>query len=284
MLFQWSGRDWLVHSPAKLNLYLEILDRRQDGYHELETCMVSVNLCDTLRFRSHPDRLTLQVIGGSGVPGDETNLVIQAAAALQKTTGFAGGATILLRKRVPAGAGLGGGSANAAAALLVLNRLWKLGLSHGELAGIAAGLGSDLNFFLESVPAAVCRGRGEQVQPVRLPRVCHFVIAWPHFQLSTGDVFARCQVSHRAITDFDARLANGQIRLHNRLQSAALRVRPELAHLATEFSAITSQHQMTGSGSAWFGLMPHRRAARRAARWLAGRQCVRDVRVAASSY
>jgi 4-diphosphocytidyl-2-C-methyl-D-erythritol kinase len=268
MLFQRNGRQWLVHTPAKLNLYLEIIGRRYDGFHELETFMVAVDLYDTLRFRpslpTEPTRLSLRVQSATAadIPSDESNLVWKAADLLRQRTGCEHGAHIELYKRIPAQAGLGGGSSDAAATLLGLNKMWGLGVPQTELHGMAAELGSDINFFIEQSPAAVCRGRGEQVEAHRPKRQLHFVISHPGPGLSTPEVFAACNVPEkpRDIEDFLSGLNSGRVALHNRLSDAAMKIRPELTQLAASFNGT---NQMTGSGSAWFGLAPTRRIAMR---------------------
>src|SRR5262245_37915390 len=159
----------LVWAPAKVNLFLEVLGKRADGYHELATLMVAVSLHDTLEFKEesspqvqlhcdHPDLST----------GSE-NLICRAAELLRRRAGCECGARIRLWKRIPMAAGLAGGSTDAAATLHGLNALWRLGLSGTELAALGAELGSDVPFFF-ATPAAWCTGRGEQVTPLKLGR------------------------------------------------------------------------------------------------------------------
>ncbi len=269
MLFQRNGRRWLVHAPAKLNLYLEVIGRRKDGFHDLETCMVAVDLYDTLSFRSQPDQLSLSVRSfvGDGIPEDGSNLVLKAAELLRQRTGYAGGAAVQLVKRIPIQAGMGGGSSDAAATLLALNQLWQLGLDVSQLHEVAAELGSDLNFFIERTPAAMCRGRGEVVEPIlSVPRL-HFVVAHPGVGLSTADVFRACSIGRGSggIADFLSSFSEGRPRLLNRLSEAARALEPEIGTLARYFDSVACHHQMTGSGSAWFGLFANRRRARRCA-------------------
>src|SRR5262249_10945133 len=138
----------VLRAPAKINLFLEVLAKRADGYHDIATLMVAVNLFDTLEIRELPagkDELSLDQAAPS--TGDD-NLVRKAAHAISRTARFCGGAAIQLQKRIPMAAGLGGGSSDAAAALRGLNELWKLGLSTTELSSIGSGLGSDVPFFL----------------------------------------------------------------------------------------------------------------------------------------
>lgn len=268
MLFQRNEQRLLVHTPAKLNLYLEIIGRRDDGFHELETFMVSVDLYDTLRFQVPRDHNDLSLTVCSQVPGDipadERNLVLKAAELLRERAGCAAGAEIALLKRIPVQAGLGGGSSDAAAALVGLNDVWALGLSRRELHELAAELGSDVNFFLEQTRAAVCRGRGELVQPVKPGPQLHFVVSHPGFGLSTADVFRACSISDcpSNIEEFTRGFLRGHTSLHNRLSAAAVSLEPGLGELAEAF---VGPNGMTGSGSAWFEVAKSRRTAVRRA-------------------
>src|SRR5204862_191711 len=131
------------------NLHLSVLGRRPDGYHELETVMASIGLYDTLSFEPQDGRTELICEGADGLAADESNLVLRAARLICSESQIDRGARIRLTKRIPMQAGLGGGSSNAAAALVGLNHLWDLGLSSDELHRLAAQLGSDVNFFID---------------------------------------------------------------------------------------------------------------------------------------
>src|SRR4051812_19507910 len=149
-----------VLAPAKLNLFLEILGKRPDGYHELESLMVTVGLHDSLEFDDDDSgRITL-VCDDPNLPTDATNLVVRAAEALKADSGIGRGAKIRLQKTIPAQAGLAGGSSDAAATLVALDRLWNLKTPSERMERLAGTIGSDVAFFLKP-PAAVCRGRGE---------------------------------------------------------------------------------------------------------------------------
>ena len=161
MLFAYSNPGTLtVHAPAKLNLYLSIDDKRSDGFHEITSLMLSVGIYDTLVFTEEPSaEVELRVTEANSlltplkknrqrIPAGEENLVVRAIRLLQEQTGQHQGIRIELIKRIPAEAGLGGGSSDAAAALFAANKLWRLGLSISELCEIAAKLGSDIPFFL----------------------------------------------------------------------------------------------------------------------------------------
>ena len=169
-------------APAKINLSLEVLGKRSDGYHEVRMLMAGLSLADTLTFRAAKD-LSLTCDLKSLDCGDG-NLVLRAARALQKATGCRDGAQISLKKRIPLGGGLAGGSTDAAAALKGLNSLWGCGLSLEALAKIAATLGSDIPFCLRS-GWALATGRGEKLKQCSLRRKLHFVLLNPGFEVST---------------------------------------------------------------------------------------------------
>ena len=280
----------LVHAPGKLNFFLEIQGKRSDGFHELETLMVSLDLYDSLEFTSDASgRIGLQSFpaGDRGarsavddVPDDDDNLVLRAARALCAYTGQTRGVRIRLAKRIPVAAGLAGGSSDAAATLVALNRLWSAGLSTSELRKLAAQLGSDVPFFLGSHPAAICRGRGESIEPLPGPRNWHFVVVRPPTGLSTADVFGRCRVESRprSVTRLVDCLAAGRKRaaaaeFYNALETPACQLNSEIDSLRMVFrSQPFLGHMMTGSGSAYFGLCASRRQARHAARRIRARR------------
>jgi len=164
-----------IHAPAKLNLVLEILGK-PDDYHDISSVVHAISLCDTLTVERHP-QLQLSCDQPDLVTN---NLVLKAASALQQAAEHRGGASIQLLKRIPLGAGLGGGSSDAAAVLLALNELWQLGLSLSELAALASGLGSDVPFFLYKGTALI-EGRGDRVTPLPPPPPAWFVVLPPAF-------------------------------------------------------------------------------------------------------
>src|SRR2546423_12641337 len=170
-----------LRAPAKVNLFLEVTARRPDGYHELRTLLVAVSLFDVLAF-AHSPTVRLSCTDPTLGTGPE-NLVVRAADLLRRHTGTKAGADIALTKRIPVQAGLGGGSSDAATALVGLNRLWKLGLGRDDLIGLAAEVGSDVAFFLRP-PACWCTGRGEDVTPWPMGGRLHLVLACPPFGLS----------------------------------------------------------------------------------------------------
>jgi 4-diphosphocytidyl-2-C-methyl-D-erythritol kinase len=266
-----------VLAPAKLNLFLEILGRRPDGYHEIESLMVAVDLYDTLSFSDDPTGAITLRCDDPTLPTDRDNLVVKAAERLKAESGCPRGAVIELKKAIPAQAGLAGGSSDAAATLTALDRLWNLGIPSQRLDELAGEIGSDVAFFRHA-PAAVCRGRGEQVEAVGLTRAFHFVLVCPPFGLSTADVYRNLTPPARprpigpalnALAEGDS-AALGRS-LFNRLQPTAealnpatRRVREGLAELGPSLDGSL----MSGSGSAFFGLARDFSAATDAARRL----------------
>ncbi|HVX15016.1 MAG TPA: 4-(cytidine 5'-diphospho)-2-C-methyl-D-erythritol kinase [Pirellulales bacterium] len=280
-----------VLAPAKLNLFLEVLGKRSDGFHEIETLMYPIGLYDTLVFRDEPAgdvRLTCQTHGqpastgpvaaSEQLPAGSDNLVVRAVELVRRRYGVARGADLLLIKRIPMAAGLAGGSSDAAAALFAANRVWRLNRSRDELCGLAAELGSDIPFFLYGGPA-VCRGRGEIIEPVGGVGALYFVVAKPPAGLSTADVYRACRAPNeprRVGRLLDAlrrgEVAAGAASLHNALQAAAESLSPWIARLAREFGRLDFLgHRMSGSGTSYFGLCRHAGHARRLATCLRAR-------------
>jgi 4-diphosphocytidyl-2-C-methyl-D-erythritol kinase len=283
-----SAVELVVQAPAKLNLFFEVLARRNDGYHEIETLMCPIDLYDTLFFREEPDgRVQLQCqqvsshAGGNGahpleLPQPRDNLAVRAVDLLRQQAGVSAGASLRLVKRIPTSAGLGGGSSDAAAALVAANEGWQLGWSPSELAELGAQLGSDVPFFL-SGGAAVCRGRGEKVAPMEEAVGLHFVVVRPAEGLSTAAVYAACRPAQtpRSVDAVRRAMARGDLAevgrlLFNRLEPAAEGLSPRIGRLKNEFARLDFLgHGMSGSGTSCFGLCRHGRHARRLARCLA---------------
>jgi 4-diphosphocytidyl-2-C-methyl-D-erythritol kinase len=185
-----------VLAPAKLNLFLEVLGRRADGYHEIETLMVAVDLHDTLRLVDDPSGAVTLTCDDPSLPTGAENLVVRAAERLKAAAGIDRGVRIELAKAIPAMAGLAGGSSDAAATLLGLDHLWNLQTPPGQLDALAGEIGSDVAFFRHA-PAAICRGRGERVEPVSLPVRYHLVLVCPPVGLRTADVYRHLTVPER---------------------------------------------------------------------------------------
>jgi 4-diphosphocytidyl-2-C-methyl-D-erythritol kinase len=176
-----------IKAPAKINLFLNVLRRRPDGYHELHSILQMISLYDEITFEPVRRGITL-ASPSRDLPTGGRNLVIQAARRLSREAGVSLGVRMTLKKNIPIGAGLGGGSSDAAATLVVLNRLWGLGYSRGDLARIGQDLGSDIPFFLYG-PAAFVAGRGEKVIPCVVGGDRWFVLINPGFAVSTRWVY-----------------------------------------------------------------------------------------------
>lgn len=259
-----------VRSPAKLNLTLDILGRRPDGYHDLRSLVIGVDCCDHIRCT---DATTIDVDCNDSALCGPMNLAARAAAVLAEHSGVAAGAKLSIRKRIPVGGGLGGGSGNAAAALRVCNELWECGLSATELARLGAGVGSDVPVFF-SLPSAVMEGRGERVRRVRLRWSGWVLLVCPGLSLSTAEVYRawrrgdadeRCGVRIGEL--LDQTTAEGLMpMLSNQLETAAFRVCPALGELFDTLNALgVGPLRMSGSGSTLYRLFDDPSAARQVA-------------------
>jgi 4-diphosphocytidyl-2-C-methyl-D-erythritol kinase len=253
---------------AKLNLYLEILGRRVDGYHDIRSLMVTVDLSDLIVLRKAASGVTLRT-DSREVPADEENLCTRAALALRRHTGTDYGAEIRLVKSIPVAAGLGGGSSDAACTLAGLNKLWNLGLAEAELARLASDIGSDVPFFLRG-GLQLAEGRGEALTPLEgLPDVC-FVLASPQDKVSSAWAYSVAKIrltSARHVTrmrllstNLDADGVVGI--LHNDLETGVEESHPvirELKAALVSHGAVGSL--MSGSGPAVFGVTRDRASA-----------------------
>jgi 4-diphosphocytidyl-2-C-methyl-D-erythritol kinase len=180
-----------VFAPAKINLSLQILERRSDGFHEIETLIAPISLCDEINIDNIDSDEAIEFrCDDASVPGSDENLAVRAARAFFETTRINGGVLIELRKKIPHGAGLGGGSSDAASTLLALNELFHTNLPREALAKIAETIGSDVPFFIFQ-SAAVCRGRGELVSPTKLSESLSLVLLKPAFAVSTAWAYSR---------------------------------------------------------------------------------------------
>jgi 4-diphosphocytidyl-2-C-methyl-D-erythritol kinase len=243
-------------APAKVNLFLHVVGRRPDGYHLLQSVFALIDWADTLHIeRRGDDKLQRHDLGAS-LPEDD--LCLRAARALQQASGSACGADIHIDKRVPAGAGLGGGSSDAATTLLALNRLWQLNWPRDRLAQLALTLGADVPFFVRGHCAFV-EGIGERVTPVALPRTWLAVVK-PPASLGTAQIFGSPALERATpaviLADF---LANTTLSdcAHagfgrNDLQAVALTQCAEVGHAADWLQARYGNSRMSGSGSAVF--------------------------------
>ncbi|MFO0958603.1 MAG: 4-(cytidine 5'-diphospho)-2-C-methyl-D-erythritol kinase [Isosphaeraceae bacterium] len=267
-------------APAKLNLFLEVRGKRPDGYHEVETLMVTVDLHDTLTFTPDPSGAVRLACDDPSLPTDAGNLVVRAAERLREATGCRLGVSIHLHKEIPAQAGLGGGSSDAMTTLSALNQLWGLHLPGEALDALAGTLGSDVAFFRHG-PAAVGRGRGELIErvPIGSSTPLHFVMINPPVGMGTAEVYRNVKPPDRPNPMGPAveALRSGDVealgaRLFNRLQPVAEALEPSLGRIRLELErlgpALLPGHLMSGSGSAYFGLALDGDAAQAAAQHL----------------
>jgi 4-diphosphocytidyl-2-C-methyl-D-erythritol kinase len=282
-------------APAKVNVHLAVGPLRPDGFHELRTVYLAVSLVDTVTVRA-ADGLSLTVSGEGAdvVPADRRNLVWKAAELLAASAGIAADAELAIAKSIPAAAGLAGGSADAAAALVALDALWRTGASRDDLAGLAAQLGSDVPFSLLG-GAALGSGRGEQLSPVLAPTASHWVLGIAGQGLSTPAVYAeldRLRAAGRVPDGADlppadpviAALRSGRpdelaAALGNDLQAPALALRPELRRALTAAAdAGAAGVLVSGSGPTVAALAADEESAVRLTAALAGAGVFRTVR------
>ena len=239
-------------APAKLNLFLHINGRRPDGYHRLQTCFQLLDHGDELELSDEcDDTLTLQTIGDNEID-TENNLVLRAARALQRHAGTTAGAHIRLHKRIPAGGGLGGGSSDAATALLALNRLWDLGLDSKTLAKIGLTLGADVPFFVHG-RSAFAQGVGEELFAVELP-AAHYLVVHPGITVSTARVFNAPELTRDTPESTVAAFlgAGSGMSFHNDCEPVARTLFPEINAALDWLSQQTGNARMTGTGACVF--------------------------------
>lgn len=235
-------------APAKLNLFLHVTGRRADGYHELQTIFQLIDLTDTLSFTVRPDGRLERPEGPRDVP-PEADLTLRAARALKEATGTPLGATLHVHKRIPLGAGLGGGSSDAATTLLALNELWGCGLTLAELARLGLPLGADVPVFVQG-SSAWAEGVGERLTPVELPERWYLII-YPGVGVSTREVFQSPELTRnsplitiRAFFDSGGR---------NDCEPVVRARAPEVAD-ALDWLARFAPARMTGTGACVFAV------------------------------
>jgi len=270
-----AARTLRLRAPAKLNLTLRVLARREDGYHEIQTFMVAVDLCDDIEITERPGTPFQVACDHPEVPNDDRNLVHRAAREFATLAEGRGGSATLegfqvrIQKRIPPGAGLGGGSSDAAATLRALNGLFSAGCDLEQLAACGARVGSDVPFFLHG-PAAIAGGRGEQVTPVPVQWPGRFVVICPPLDCQTARVYANCRPrppgTRQPVNPFadGAKPSAAQLaqRLFNDLEEAAFLAYPRLAEWSRQLQRICPLPvRLTGSGSAFFCPMDTEKAA-----------------------
>jgi len=243
-----------IAAPAKLNLFLHVTGRRADGYHLLQSVFLLIDWCDQLHFEVRHDGALSREDLTWALPEDD--LVLRAARALQQATGCTLGAHIGVAKSVPAQAGMGGGSSDAASTLLALNRLWNLRLPRAALARIGLGLGADVPFFLGGDNAWI-EGVGEQITPIAVAPA-RFLVAKPQAGLDTSLIFSDPGLKR----DTDLAIISGFAANpygfgHNDLQPVAQKLCPDMVQTIEWLASKGLKARMTGSGSAVFAQLPH---------------------------
>lgn len=263
MMKYWEERGKItIAAPAKINLFLEILGKRPDGYHEIETVMQGISLYDYIHMENHDKDIEFTCSNPKLTVGED-NLILKAVRLFQKASGISRGVKIHLDKRIPVGAGLGGGSSDAVATLSGLNRLWQVGYDETKLISLAEKLGSDTPFFVFG-NTAICKGRGEVVTPYNLPVKYHYIVIYPKFEVSTAIVYENFKIvltkKLKDVSFFLQSLASGNPEqlgacLYNRLEDVVFKLYPGIEKIKKtlakfDFCGIL----LSGSGSSLYGL------------------------------
>ncbi|PEA54304.1 4-(cytidine 5'-diphospho)-2-C-methyl-D-erythritol kinase [Bacillus pseudomycoides] len=255
----------LVKAPAKINLSLDVLGKRPDGYHEVKMIMTTIDLADRLELTElSEDRIEI-VSHNRYVPDDQRNLAYQAAKLLKERFQVKKGVSIAIEKTIPVAAGLAGGSSDAAAALRGLNQLWNLGLTIDELAKLGAKIGSDVSFCVYG-GTAIATGRGEKIEHIKTPPSCWVILAKPHIGVSTADVYGNLnlnRVTHPDVNRMVEVIQNGDYEgicqaVGNVLEDVTFSMHPEVAHIKAQMKRFGADAVlMSGSGPTVFGLVHH---------------------------
>jgi 4-diphosphocytidyl-2-C-methyl-D-erythritol kinase len=254
---------YYVKAPAKINLTLDVLHKRSDGYHEVEMIMTTVDLADRIGLELREDgKIHIQSVDRF-VPNDYRNLAYQAAKLLKDIHHIESGVTIKIEKSIPVAAGLAGGSSDAAATLRGLNTLWNLGLSLDELAQIGTKIGSDVAFCVYG-GTALATGRGEKIQELPAPVNCWVILAKPTLGVSTADIYGNLkinQIEHpntkQMIESIETKNFNQMCAsVGNVLESVTLKLHPEVAVLKDQMQKFGADAVlMSGSGPTVFGIV-----------------------------
>ncbi|MFD6509419.1 MULTISPECIES: 4-(cytidine 5'-diphospho)-2-C-methyl-D-erythritol kinase [Bacillus] len=255
----------LVKAPAKINLSLDVLGKRQDGYHEVKMIMTTIDLADRLELMElAEDRIEI-LSHNRYVPDDQRNLAYQAAKLLKEKFNVKKGVSITIEKTIPVAAGLAGGSSDAAATLRGLNKLWNLGLTIEELAELGAEIGSDVSFCVYG-GTAVATGRGEKIEHIKTPPSCWVILAKPHIGVSTADVYGNLKlnrVTHPNVDKMVEVINDGDYKgicdtVGNVLEDVTFVMHPEVARIKAQMKRFGADAVlMSGSGPTVFGLVHH---------------------------
>jgi len=259
MVNQGNITDWRLPdvwpAPAKLNLMLRIVGRRDDGYHLLQSVFQFLDFGDSLQFEVNDTGEVRRASDLTGVAGDE-DLTVRAARLLQKESGCRQGVDIRVEKRTPMGGGLGGGSSDAATTLVALNHLWELKLSDDELAALGVRLGADVPVFVRGF-AAWAEGVGEQLQPIELPESLFLVIT-PNCHVDTGEVFSAPELTRNAARKTIADFFSGEF---GNTCEQVVRNRYPAVDEAMRWLSSYGEARMTGTGASIFTVFDDRERA-----------------------
>ncbi|ASS97799.1 MULTISPECIES: 4-(cytidine 5'-diphospho)-2-C-methyl-D-erythritol kinase [Geobacillus] len=255
-----------IKAPAKINLSLDVLYKRPDGYHEVKMVMTTIDLADRIELVALPEEDAVRIVSQNRfVPDDCRNLAYQAAKLLKETFSIRQGVAISITKHIPVAAGLAGGSSDAAATLRGLNKLWQLGLTVDELAELGAKIGSDVAFCVYG-GTALATGRGEIITPIASPPPCWVVLAKPPIGVSTAEVYRNLELDRVSHPDVDAMVRAIEQQdyaaicrlVGNVLEEVTLKKYPEVAHIKEQMKRFGADAVlMSGSGPTVFGLIEH---------------------------
>jgi len=265
----------ILKSYSKVNLYLRVLNIRPDKFHNIETIFERINLYDKIILKPRRDNHIRIICRNPLVPKNNSNLCFRSAELLQKKFKVNKGVDITIIKNIPIGAGLGGGSGNAAAVLLGLNKLWKLNLTTEKLKNLASGIGSDVPFFIYDTPFAIGRGRGERIKPLTALRdvLLWHILVVPKIHVSTPLIYREWdRKSTLTGKGDDVKILTSVLRkkglcelrrnLFNSLESITIRLYPEVKRVKEKLSKLgVKTILMSGSGPAVFGVVSSRKEA-----------------------
>ncbi len=268
----------VLKSYAKLNLYLEVLNRRKDNYHNIKTLFERISLCDKITLKSRPDKQIKIISYSPDIPKDSSNLAFRSAKLLQDSLKIDKGVEIGITKRIPVGSGMGGGSSNAAFVLLGLNKLWKLHLSRAKLVSFAKKIGSDVPFFIYNLPFALGEAKGDEIKPLsslRGVRLWHVLVV-PKIKVSTPMIYKnwdknreilgltrpKYNVNMLALALRRKDLAAVNLALFNNLEPITAKIYPELKPIRDKLNLLGLQSiLMSGSGPAIMAIASSRKEA-----------------------
>lgn len=266
-----DGMALIEKAPAKINLSLDVLRKRDDGFHDVEMVMTTIDLYDRLEFFSlEEDKIEIS-IESRYVPSDERNLAFKAAALFKEYYGIKKGVRILIEKNIPVSAGLGGGSTDAAAVLRGLNRLWDLNIPMTELAGLGSRIGADVSFCVYG-KTAIARGYGEKIEHLKSPPPYWVILGKPDVGVSTWKIFSQIKVDelyHPNTAKVLEALEEGNFHklctnMGNSLEQITASIHPEIIQIKKALLNMGSKGvMMSGSGPTVYGLVEHENQARR---------------------